>query len=574
MKNSYYSDYPVQPDNPSDEVRHYLAQYALTDVQRPEDFEYIKKITSPPAEITSIVNPGGLKGYKVGIMGGGLAGMSAAFELRKLGCDITVFDAQERIGGRVYTYYFDNDKKYYTEFGAARVPVTHETSWHYINLFKLHTMPFIQSNENTFSYLRGVRVKNDSDGKNVQKYIYPKYNLTPSEKNMSWSQLINYGLNKNLYYMTPEVRAEIMEVLYNYNRQILEMDYNSIRQVSNAAGLSFDALNLLCNYLVSMATNVFSGFVDYVQEPYSVDFSFLYQLRGGNVNLPLAFHKSLLSENPKEYGSSIPSSCLGRIKWKSSNCITGISLDGMDGKPVLTYKSLKNQCSHVEKFDYVICSIPFSTLRNVNIEPLFSSLKMQAIYEVSYTPAQKTALLCSNRFWEKGGPDEQIFGGISFTDLPASQIFYPSYDINGKSGNYAKNKGSRSNNSSNNYGVLTSYNFNLNSVRLANMPEKERIESLNRDIEKIHGLPLYYMDKVVRDFKTVNWNTEPWFRGGLCFYTPQQRQLYSYTSICPEYNRKVFFAGEHISAKHRWMQGALKSGMEAANQLALSSTLK
>jgi len=36
----------------------------------------------------------------------------------------------------------------------------------------------------------------------------------------------------------------------------------------------------------------------------------------------------------------------------------------------------------------------------------------------------------------------------------------------------------------------------------------------------------------------------------------------------PEYNERIFFAGEHISAVHRWMQGALQSGMQAANDLA------
>ena len=37
----------------------------------------------------------------------------------------------------------------------------------------------------------------------------------------------------------------------------------------------------------------------------------------------------------------------------------------------------------------------------------------------------------------------------------------------------------------------------------------------------------------------------------------------------PEYDNKVFMAGDHISAVHRWMQGALQSGMIAANQLAI-----
>jgi monoamine oxidase len=36
----------------------------------------------------------------------------------------------------------------------------------------------------------------------------------------------------------------------------------------------------------------------------------------------------------------------------------------------------------------------------------------------------------------------------------------------------------------------------------------------------------------------------------------------------PEYGGRVFFAGEHISALHRWMQGALQTGMQAACDLA------
>jgi monoamine oxidase len=41
--------------------------------------------------------------------------------------------------------------------------------------------------------------------------------------------------------------------------------------------------------------------------------------------------------------------------------------------------------------------------------------------------------------------------------------------------------------------------------------------------------------------------------------------------ILPEYDNRVFMAGDHISAIHRWMQGALQSGMIAANQLAMAA---
>lgn len=567
-KNSNFADYPPQPNNPTDEERYFMARYALDQKYRLNDFESIKEVTSPPVEITNIVQAGGLKGSKVGVIGGGLAGMSAAFELKKLGCEITIFDAQERIGGRVYTYYFDKDKRYYGEFGAARIPVTHETTWHYVNLFKLPTIPFIQVNENSFIYLRDVRVRNDPQGRNVQKFIYPKYDLTTQEKNLSWQQLISYGLDNSLLYASPEVRREVMEVLKEYSPQILYWDFNSNRNIAETRGLSPEAVNLISNFIISAGANLFASFNDYVQEPYSVDLSFVYQIEGGNVNLPMAFHRALLSISPERYYENIPKNCLGRVVWKGGYAVNGIYMDTMDGKPVVTSKLLKTNNSYMEKFDYLICAVPFSTLRNIEILPLFSNSKMQAIKEVYYTPAHKTLLFCNKRFWEKGGPKEQIFGGISYTDMPIAQIFYPSNDLKelsetGKHYNLPKYPKSGP-------GILTIYNFNLDTVRLANMPERERFEEIKREIEKIHGLSRGYLDKIVTDFKTINWNSEVWFRGGLCMYTPEQKRLYSYGAALPEYNGRVFFAGEHISAKHRWMQGALKTGMEAANQLAIS----
>ena len=54
-----------------------------------------------------------------------------------------------------------------------------------------------------------------------------------------------------------------------------------------------------------------------------------------------------------------------------------------------------------------------------------------AIDAVPYASAVKIGLQFRRRFWEE---DEQIFGGISYTDLPIRQISYPStgYNAGGK----------------------------------------------------------------------------------------------------------------------------------------------
>ena len=202
-------------------------------------------------------------------------------------------------------------------------------------------------------------------------------------------------------------------------------------------------------------------------------------------------------------------------------------------------------------------------MRTVDINPLFSGIKMRAIREVNYTPAQKSMILCRERFWEKEG----IFGGGSMTDLPVSSIWYPSDHAQYLNNPYAvspENLWKRP-------GVmLASYNTNLDSTRLYNQPEDAMLEDIKKELSQVHGLPLNYMDSVMQGFKSVNWNQLPSFRGALSYFAPEQKEIFSYGMGLPEYEGRVFFAGEHISGLHRWMQGALQTGMQAANDLTLS----
>lgn len=550
---------PPQEDNPSKAQRHTLLLYSLKKANRPEDFQNIINLLSPPPDITTIDNPGRFKGIKVGIIGGGLAGLSSAFELRKLGFDITIFDAlEDRIGGRVYTYYFDKEKKLYGELGAMRIPVSHETTWHYIDLFKLDTRPFIQYNENAFIYVMDVRVRNDPKGKNVMRKIYPKFNLTYWEKNTPWTDLIDYGLGTPLSSMPPWIRKEILEIKPVYNPLLLYWTGKGIRQVLQTMGLSQGAINLIGSLSPFAGEFFYNSYYELLQEDYPLNFTYLYKIKGGLVNLPLAFYKSLISENPREY-KNVSNEDLGKVIWKGSTLVTGI-YKAPNNKIILKYKNKHLNEFLEESFDYIICAIPFSSLRTLTIDPPFSTNKMQAIREVNYSASQKTLFLCNRRFWEEGNPSERIIGGGSYTDLPIISIWYPSDHVNLNGVDKSKEPGV----------LLASYNFTLDAVRLGNLKEKRRFIEIKRQVEKVHGIPKGYLDSIVEDYKTVQWNREEYFYGGFCYFMPEQKKLFSYEMIRPEFNGKVFFAGEHTSATHAWIQGALHSGMRAANQLAIA----
>ncbi len=551
---------PPQPDNPTDEERNKMSYYALYRTCHTEDFYNIAEALSPPKSITVLANPGEFKGKRVGIIGGGLAGMSSAFELRKLGFDITIFEASaERIGGRVYTYYFDKEKELYGELGPMRIPVNHETVWHYINLFKLKTRPFRQTDPNTFIYLHQTRVRNDAYGENVKKYIYPTYNLTTMERKTAWQELGYYAIEAPILKAPPSSRIEIIKVKETYSKHLLYWDSLNTRQMFESRNLSQGAINLLSNLFPIGGEFLYNNYVDFVQEYFPVNFWFMYEINDGLVNLPLAFYKSFLSNTPQEYYPDIPLHLLGKVKWKSGNTVKGI-YRRENSTVTLSYQDKVSQEIQYEDFDYIICAIPFSVLRTMDIRPMFSSTKMQAIKEVNYVNAQKSLFNCNKRFWEEQG----IFGGGSYTDLPITTIWYQSNTENSE----AKADSDLNQKRAERPGVfLASYNFNLDTVRLGNMDEKERFKKIKRDVEEVHGLQKFELDSIVTDYKTQVWNDDPLFRGAFCYFTPQQKELFSWEMTLPEYNNRVFFAGEHVSALHRWMQGALKSGMEAANAL-------
>lgn len=553
----------VQPDNPTDEERRRMLQITLEEANRMEDFDNLIELLSPPRDITTIAAPGSCKGIRVGIIGGGLAGLAAAFELRKLGFDITIFETQEnRIGGRVYTHYFDEEKRFYGEFGAMRIPVAHETTWHYINTFGLGTRPFIQSNENAFIYVRQKRARNDPQGKSVMENIYPAFNLTPREKTTPWQKLIGDALASNLYKISPSIRKELLQIKEEYSPTIEYLGSLRIREVLEKMGLSEAAIEMISGIAPFLGDFYYNSYSENLIEEYTVDYAYRYEIVGGMVNFPLAFYNSLLSENPKEY-NNIQEADLGSVAWESGKTVISIYDEDIAEMVTLEYKDEKSSEISRQTFDFVICAIPFSSLRSVDLYPVFSNEKMQSIMEVFYTSSQKTVFLCNERFWEKGNSSERIVGGGSSTDLPIETIWYPSRNIS-ISNNETENNGLQ-----NMPGVLVaSYNLNMDAIRLGNLDDNTRFEEAKRQVEEVHGLQRGYLDSVVVDAMTVDWNREKGFYGAFCYFRPEQQKLFSYAMAKPEYDNRIHFAGEHISLTHGWIEGSLSTAMKAANDIA------
>ena len=83
---------------------------------------------------------------RVIVIGAGLSGLVAAFELRRQGHEPLILEAQQRVGGRVYTLRAPFAPGLYAEAGGMRIPRAHDLTLAYCELFGLELRPFVMGN--------------------------------------------------------------------------------------------------------------------------------------------------------------------------------------------------------------------------------------------------------------------------------------------------------------------------------------------------------------------------------------------------------------------------------------------
>lgn len=569
MKSCNNSNYINQIDNPSDCERYNMLEHVLKMKNRLEDLNNIIDLMSPPKDIRNICKSGSAKDIKVAVIGAGESGLAAAFELRKIGCNITLFEASQRIGGKVYTYYFD--KKKYGEFGEMSIPVSHYTTWHYINLFNLDTSVFVNNNNNSLFYIRGERAVNDIKGIKVAKNIHQKFDLSISDKK---KLKVNKDIcMKYLESLTKEERRELIEIKEKYSENIEKIDKISYRKAYEELGFSQETISMLGN--IHGSKEFFNlALSEILQKHYTVDSELNYYIKDGMINLPLSLYRALSDNDEKAYKDISNKEDLGVVDIKLDSPVEGIYKSKVENKISIKYTEGKTKKEEFEDFDYIICTVPFQSLRRMDIDPNFSSKKIRAINEMNYETSQKIYLYLKERFWEMGGKFKAIVGGKTLTDLPLGSIYYPSdhtESIKDVSGKYILKPGK-------NYkepGVLlASYSWGKEAMVIGNENSELQVSDVIRYIEKVHNLPKNYIKDNLIDYKSLIWSDIQYIWGTAALSKPEDKTLFSYVARIPEMDNRVFFAGEHISQKHGTQQGSLQTGMIAANEVAEQIALK
>jgi len=198
--------------------------------------------------------------------------------------------------------------------------------------------------------------------------------------------------------------------------------------------------------------------------------------------------------------------------------------------------------------------VPLGVLGTLDIQPALSGPKARAIRQVTYDSSTKVLALTSRRFWES---DEGIYGGGTYTDLPTGITYYPADNAGAKDPQVSQRPGV----------LLASYTWGQPARRLGTLSHAERSQVVVDNLARVH--PQLRQPGVLVKTASWSWDNDPYARGAFCWFAPGQHETLYRHLLEPE--GRVFFAGEHTSLTHTWMQGALESALRAVEQILIAA---
>lgn len=239
------------------------------------------------------------------------------------------------------------------------------------------------------------------------------------------------------------------------------------------------------------------------------------KIRGGSDLLPNAFSNSSTLNNKIYLGTPVTSIA------QQNNSVTV-------------------QTSNGNQFiaDKVLCTVPLTVLNKIQFTPSLSSEKQTAMNGgYRYAPSTRIYMQFQNRFWEN-----ESLSGWGNTDIP-EEIWQPTWDLSGDTG------------------VIMSYLRWTPAENMDALSEQERIDYVLNRWENIFPGATNNLDSGT----SQSWAQEEWSKGAWASPTSSQdAALANHIGLA---EGDIHFAGEHASNDRGWMQGALVSGLRAANEI-------
>jgi monoamine oxidase len=463
------------------------------------------------------------------ILGAGIAGLVSAYELQKAGYRVTVLEARNRIGGRVWTIRGGDrivqtgrpdqqaafDPGLYFNAGAARIPSTHRLILSYARRLGVQLEPFINVNRNAGW---------DFGGK-----VHPERRMVEDMRG-HLSELLAKAIDRKA--LEGVVPKDELDAVRQFLAPYANVGRDGVYRPTGRSGYAVDGGGyehapvplppLAVNELAPSGAVVLPYLFEHIWDMQAT----MLQPVGGMDRIARAI-----------YAQVKPSVRLGTPVSAIRRSGRGVRIEHGGGK-------------EVTEADYCICTLPLPVLARIPSD--FSPAKKAAIAGAPpYLHSVKLAFEAP-RFWEQ---DENIFGGLAWTDRLNENVMYPSGGIGSRKGVIIG-------------AYCAGWTHQDTPDSFAALSHEERFRISRESIEALHPGRSRLLSKGV----TVAWGLTPYSQGvGALWGDPDFGGNTDRGSVYAELIKPegpVVFAGEHLSYQPTWQEGAATSAHEALKLVA------
>ena len=475
------------------------------------------------------VAPNTGKGVKVVILGGGISGLVAAYEMKALGYDCIVLEARSRPGGRNWTVrggdtiaFTDGstqtctfDPGNYQNVGPARLPSIHKTILGYCR--KLSVELQVEVNTSRSSLLQ-------NDAANGGKPMVQRQVINDTRGHVA--ELLakcvrNGALDQD---MTAKDRDRVLSFLRVYGLLDNAGKYRGSQDAGYAktpgAGDDVGVLSQPIDMHTLLDANFWDGIL--FEEQFDMQAT-MFQPVGGMDRIPYAFAKAL--GDTVQYNSPVT-----EIRKTAKGVRIGYTQAGQQ-------KSIEA--------DFCLCGMPLMLLKKIPTD--FSAPFKKVIDECTYDGAYKIAWE-SRRFWEQ---DYNIYGGLEFLSTGCTPVWFPSANLFAQRGV-----------------VVSGYGFD-SPPEFDRLSLEDKLAASRHSIERLHPGHGKELEKPIY----VGWSHIPWNEGSwIGSYGPGENARSQ--SVPPGYETliapdgPIYFIGDHVSHILGWQEGAALSSLRAIQMVS------
>lgn len=477
-------------------------------------------IASPgSAKAAGFALPAGSGGGKrVVVLGAGIAGLVAAYELRRAGYAVSVIEARDRVGGRVWTIRGSeelaqidrplqranfSDGQYFNA-GAARIPSSHHVILGYARRLGVPLEVFVNTNRAT-GWDFGGKVHRerqmiyDLQGRLAELLVTAMDHrgldtvMPKADRDLFRGFLRNWGGLDEQGKLQPFPNSGFATEPGGYDRPGIPHQPLALKQIVSGPAVG---LPLVFEAIIDMQATML-------------------QPIGGMDRIVAA-----LFEQVK------PSVRLGVP-------VTAIRREGAGVRI--------EHGGEATRADYCICTLPAPILARIPSD--FSAPKKAALKGVDYLKSAKVAFEAP-RFWET---DEGIYGGNAWTDRLNENVMYPSGGLHDERGVIVG-------------AYVAGWTNPGNPDRFVALPIAEQIRLAAASIEALHP----GKSRLLSSPLVINWGQVQWSEGVGAVgrdFGPERRGPAYRELIRPE--GPIAFAGEHLSYVGLWQEGSALSAHEA-----------